>query len=117
MEQLFSYESCGVKLATGSEQLYADALQLCRTLTAAAPITVVCNNPSCENLAGVREAAASCKACAGCSCRYCSVACQRADWKRHKRACRQLAAAGVWINSHQVHYARLVVRVLSRCLI
>jgi hypothetical protein len=83
--------------ATAAEQLtelYRDAAGLCRTLAAAAPITVVCNNPSCEILAGVSEAAASCKACAGCSCRYCSVACQRADWKRHKQACRQLAAAG-----------------------
>jgi hypothetical protein len=80
--------------AEPAQLLYKDALQFSRTLTAAAPITVVCNNPSCESLAGVSEAAASCKACASCSCRYCSVACQRADWKRHKQACRQLAAAG-----------------------
>jgi hypothetical protein len=75
-------------------ELYDDAVGLCRTLAAAAPITVACNNPSCESLAGVSKAAASCKACAGCSCRYCSVACQKADWKRHKGACKRMAAAG-----------------------
>jgi hypothetical protein len=71
-----------------------EAVGLCRALADAAPITVVCNNPSCENLAGVSEAAASCKACPGCRCRYCSAACYRADWRRHKHACKQLAAAG-----------------------
>jgi hypothetical protein len=84
--------------AAAAEQLaqqYAEALALCRTLAAAAPVTVVCNNPSCSNLAGVSEAASACKACAGCRCRYCSVDCQRADWKRHKRACRLLVAAGM----------------------
>jgi hypothetical protein len=74
--------------------LYEDALQLCRTLTDVAPITVVCNNPSCQNLACVREAASACKACTGCGCRYCSELCQRADWKRHKPACKRMAAAG-----------------------
>jgi hypothetical protein len=88
--------------ATGSsltaehiDQLYADALALCRKLIAAAPLTVVCNNPSCESLEGVSEAAACCKACAGCGCRYCSVECQRSDWKRHKPACKCMAAAGL----------------------
>jgi hypothetical protein len=75
-------------------QLYQDAVCLCRALVDAAPITVVCNNPGCESLADVSEAAASCKACPGCKCRYCSAACYKADWKRHKHACRQLAAAG-----------------------
>jgi hypothetical protein len=69
-------------------QHYADAIGLCRALVAA----VVCNNPSCENIEGVSEAAAASKACAG--CRYCSVVCQRADWKRHKGACRRMAADG-----------------------
>jgi hypothetical protein len=83
--------------AAAAEQLiqwYAEAIGLCRTLVAAAPLPVVCNNPSCDNTEGVSEAAAASKACAGCRCRYCSVACQRADWKRHKRACRLMAAAG-----------------------
>lgn len=51
---------------------------------------MVCNNPSCETLAGVSEASASCKACTGCGCRYCSVACQGADWRRHKQACQRM---------------------------
>jgi hypothetical protein len=74
-------------------QQYAEAIGLCRALVAAAPLRVVCNNPSCANTEGVSEAAAASKACAGCRCRYCSVACQRADWKRHKGACRRMAAA------------------------
>jgi hypothetical protein len=75
-------------------QHYTEAIGLCRALAAAAPLPVICNNPSCGNKEGVSEAAAACKACAGCRCRYCSVACQRADWKRHKGACRRMAAAG-----------------------
>jgi hypothetical protein len=83
--------------AAAAEQLsqrYAAVLGVCRALAAAAPLAVVCNNPDCGNMGGVSEAAAATKACAGCRCRYCSVACQRADWKRHKRACREMAAAG-----------------------
>jgi hypothetical protein len=75
-------------------QQYAEAIGLCRALAAAAPLPVLCNNPSCGNMDGVSEAAAASKACAGCRCRYCSVACQKADWKRHKIACRRMAAAG-----------------------
>jgi hypothetical protein len=75
--------------------LFGDALQLTRELVDAAPLPVVCNNPRCGSLAGVSEAAAACKACAVCMCRYCSVACQRADWKQHKLACRRMAAAGM----------------------
>jgi hypothetical protein len=83
--------------AAAAEQLsqqYAEALGLCRALVAASPLPVVCNNPSCENTDGVSEAAAASKARAGCRCRYCSVACQKADWKRHRGACRRMAAAG-----------------------
>jgi hypothetical protein len=61
---------------------------------AAAPLPLVCNNPGCENMAGVSEAGAARKVCAGCRCRYCSAACQTADWRRHKRACKCMAAAG-----------------------
>jgi hypothetical protein len=75
--------------------LFDDVLQLVRELVDAAPLPVVCNNPGCESLAGVSEAAAGCKACAVCRCRYCSVACQRTDWKRHKPACKRMAAAGM----------------------
>jgi hypothetical protein len=77
------------------QQQYDDAVELCRTLVAIAPLPVVCNKPDCENVGGVSEAAAACKACSECRCRYCSVACQRADWKRHKPACKRMAAAGM----------------------
>ncbi|KAF6251993.1 hypothetical protein COO60DRAFT_568147 [Scenedesmus sp. NREL 46B-D3] len=80
--------------AVDVSQQYADILELCRALAAAAPLLVVCNHPGCANLAGVSEAAAASKACAGCRCRYCSAACQAADWRRHKRACRRMAAVG-----------------------
>ncbi|KAF6251249.1 hypothetical protein COO60DRAFT_1645254 [Scenedesmus sp. NREL 46B-D3] len=60
-------------------QQYEAAIGLCRALAATAPLPVVCNKPSCESLVGVSEAAAASKACSSCRCRYCSVACQRAD--------------------------------------
>jgi hypothetical protein len=74
-------------------QQCADALQLCRALAAAAPLPLVCNNPACQKLAGVSEAAAASKVCSGCRCRYCCVECQQADWQRHKHACRRMATA------------------------
>jgi hypothetical protein len=76
-------------------QQYRATVELCRVLAAEAPLPLICNNPSCDNLAGVSEAAAACKKCAGCRCCYCSAACQTADWKRHKAACRRMAAAGL----------------------
>jgi hypothetical protein len=84
----------GSNFAADLERSFKESLQLMRTFAAVAPLPVVCNNPSCENLGGVSEAAAACKVCAGCRCRYCCAACQRADWLRHKRACRRMAAAG-----------------------
>jgi hypothetical protein len=84
--------SCAAAAAAAEQ--YTAAIELCRALVTAAPKTVICNNPSCENLGGVSEAAAACKACAGCGCRYCTVACQRHDWKRHMQVCRLMAAAG-----------------------
>jgi hypothetical protein len=75
-------------------QLYSDALELCRALVAATPLPLVCNNPGCETITGVSEASVARKVCAGCRCRYCSAACQTADWRRHKRACKRMAAAG-----------------------
>jgi hypothetical protein len=86
---------CTAAAAEQHSQQYEAAIGLCRALAAAAPLPVVCNNPSCGTMEGVSEAAAASKACAGCRCRYCSVACQRGDWKRHKRACRGMAAAGL----------------------
>jgi hypothetical protein len=77
------------------QQQYTDTVELCRSLTAAAPLPLLCNNPGCDSLARVSEAAAASKRCAGCRCHYCSVECQRADWKRHKHACKSMAAAGL----------------------
>jgi hypothetical protein len=74
-------------------QLYTDASELCRSVVAAFHCQW-CNNSDCESLEGVSEAAAAGKLCAGCCCRYCSVACQAVDWKRHRRACKRMAAAG-----------------------
>jgi hypothetical protein len=78
----------------GYGNLYSDALVLCKALVAAVPLPVVCNNPGCKTLEGVSEVAGARKVCAGCRCRYCSAACQAADWKRQKKACKQMAAVG-----------------------
>ena len=41
------------------------------------------------------------QSCAGCRfARYCSVACQRADWRRHKPECRQICASAAY--NHRV---------------
>jgi hypothetical protein len=72
---------------------YAASIALCKELAAAAPLAVVCNNLGCSNLAGVSDAVTGARACSGCRCRYCSVECQKADWQRHKHACRSMAAA------------------------
>ncbi|KAF6245556.1 hypothetical protein COO60DRAFT_32697 [Scenedesmus sp. NREL 46B-D3] len=76
-------------------RLYEDALELCKALVAPAPLPLVCNNPGCGNLAGRIEVALARKVCACCRCRYCSAACQEADWRRHRRACTAMAAAGL----------------------
>uniref|UniRef100_A0A383WED8 MYND-type domain-containing protein n=1 Tax=Tetradesmus obliquus TaxID=3088 RepID=A0A383WED8_TETOB len=78
-----------------TQQQYTDARKLCKALAAAAPLPLVCNNPGCESLARVSEAAAASKRCGRCKCRYCSAACQTADWERHKHACKGMAAAGL----------------------
>jgi hypothetical protein len=80
--------------AVDVEQLYADAVQLCRALASAAP-PLICNNRHCTNLAGKSENALATKQCAGCRCRYCSAVCQRADWKRYRPACKAMASAGL----------------------
>jgi hypothetical protein len=82
------------KDAHQAAQLFEGVVELFKALAAAALLPVVCNNPSCESLASVSEAAAAGKLCAGCRCRYCSAACQQADWRRHKHVCRRMAAAG-----------------------
>jgi hypothetical protein len=63
---------------------------LCWMLTEAVPLPEVCNNPGCQSLQGVLEAAAAVKACGGCGARYCSRKCQQADWDVHRKACRRL---------------------------
>jgi hypothetical protein len=80
------------------QQLYQDVLGYCRTLTAVAPLPVVCNNPGCCELSRVSEAAAAHYVCAGCGCRYCSAACQAAGWRSHKKACRRMAACGMRVD-------------------
>jgi hypothetical protein len=75
------------------DKLHADALQLCRALVAAAPLPLVCNNLSCNNFVGSSETQAAAKVCAGCRCRYCSAACQAADWRQHRTACKSMVAA------------------------
>jgi hypothetical protein len=75
-------------------QVFTDCLQLCKAMVAAAPLPTTCNNPHCENLARVSDIVAARKACAGCRCRYCSAACQAADRRRHKHACRKIVGAG-----------------------
>jgi hypothetical protein len=75
-------------------QLCADALRHCRAVAAVAPLPRVCNHLGCENLAGSSEAAAAAKVCGGCGAGYCSAACQAADRRRHKHACRRMMAAG-----------------------
>ena len=41
------------------------------------------------------------QSCAGCRfARYCSVACQRADWRRHKAECRQIRESAAY--NHRV---------------
>jgi hypothetical protein len=80
--------------AARNSQLYTTTLELCRAVVAAAPLPLGCSNPGCENMTGVSEASAARKVCAGCRCRYCSAACQVADRRKHKHACRRMAAAG-----------------------
>jgi hypothetical protein len=85
-------------------QLYHDALSVCQTLTAVAPLPVVCNNPGCwvRTLEHASEAAAARYVCAGCGCRYYSAACQAAGWRSHKKACRRMAACGMRVEGKRV---------------
>jgi hypothetical protein len=75
------------------DDVVSDLLSCCRTIAAAVPLPEVCNNPSCECLEGISEAAAAVKACGGCGARYCSRECQEKHYKVHKRACRRLRPA------------------------
>jgi hypothetical protein len=60
-------------------------------------LLVGCSNPPCNDLSGpsAEELVAGRKGvrCGGCRvARYCSPACQQADWPRHRHMCRRLAA-------------------------
>ena len=61
--------------------------------TAEALATRPCAHPCCTTILGAREAAAlRGKRCSGCrAVRYCGPACQKADWRAHKAACREVA--------------------------
>jgi hypothetical protein len=56
-----------------------------------------CNNPACQNVSGPTEqslvSGRSCMCGGCCVARYCSRACQRAQWAQHKPVCKALAAA------------------------
>jgi hypothetical protein len=78
---------------------YPHVIRLCRTISAVAPLPVVCNNPGCRQTDGMSEAAAARYVCAGCGCRYCSAACQAGGWRSHKKACRRMAACGLRVES------------------
>ena len=62
--------------------------------TAVALGTRPCAHPCCTTIVGAHEAdAPRGKLCSGCRrVRYCGPACQKADWRAHKAACRELAA-------------------------
>uniref|UniRef100_A0A383W1C7 MYND-type domain-containing protein n=1 Tax=Tetradesmus obliquus TaxID=3088 RepID=A0A383W1C7_TETOB len=72
------------------EGVVADVLSFCRVVAAAVPLPEVCNNPSCQCLHGISEAAAAVKMCAGCGTRYCCLQCQQVHWRVHRRACMRL---------------------------
>ncbi|KAL4451939.1 hypothetical protein ABPG75_007601 [Micractinium tetrahymenae] len=55
--------------------------------------TRACANPACATLEGGSEAALKTRRCSACKAvRFCGEACSRQDWRRHKVACRLLAA-------------------------
>jgi hypothetical protein len=90
-----SAANSGDEVMRRTEQQYTDALELCRALAAAVPLPLACNYLGCESLHRVSEAAAASKRCTRCKARYCSAVCQKADWERHKQACKGMATAGL----------------------
>jgi hypothetical protein len=88
-----SGEGC-IKTATAA--LRAELEAAGAALTALAT-PAFCNNPACQNVSGPTElslvSGRSCLCGACCVARYCSRACQRAQWAQHKPVCKALAAA------------------------
>jgi hypothetical protein len=89
----------GAKEAEAAEALELDAAPARLDAARAAAECRGCSNPACVSTAGLSRAEAKalykpmkCSRCV--TARYCSAACQRADWPVHKQACLSLAAAG-----------------------
>jgi hypothetical protein len=86
-------EGC-IKTATAT--LRAELEAAGAALTALAT-PAFCNNPDCQNVSGPTElslvSGRSCLCGGCCVARYCSRACQRAQWAQHKPVCKALAAA------------------------
>jgi hypothetical protein len=69
---------------------FAGSLAVLGEALGAVATPLLCNNPSCSNLAGSSELRlvnrGKQKICAKCLCsRYCSVDCQRSSWEKHRR--------------------------------
>jgi uroporphyrinogen-III synthase len=80
-----------------SRAAFAQLLHDVGVLFSSVAVPHFCNNPGCQNLAGLSDtqlvSGRSCL-CAGCvTARYCSRGCQKQHWKQHKPVCKALAAA------------------------
>ena len=76
----------------GEEEDQAAQVQLAVDV-AEALATRPCAHPACTTADGPSEASMRRgRQCSGCRlARYCGAACQKADWRAHKAACRELA--------------------------
>ena len=85
-------EPLSAALAKGAELAPAQQAQLA-VEAAEALATRACAHPCCTTVVGASEAAVPRgKLCSGCRLvRYCGPRCQKADWRAHKAACREVA--------------------------